>query len=356
MRSQGYQKGKGKKGIILCTEKKVRAFDAQGLLCLVAVLSVLVIPNSLLFERAFSVGVRYQYGVPSMSTPDESIVALGFVGDIMLDRGIRQTVEKRNVSYDFLFTRIAPSLRLFDVLFGNIEGVISDRGTRVGSMYSFRMDPHVVDALKKAGFDVFSVANNHSGDWGFLAMQDTWRYIRDAAMVSVGGGVTRNEAYAPVFIDVKGVRVGYVAFSQFGKEYMAAGTSTPGIAVISEQAIINSVRVAKEGADIVVVSFHFGDEYEPTHNMYQEHMAKLAIDMGAHIVVGHHPHVAQPVVFYNGGVIAYSLGNFIFDQSFSRETMEVPVLTVLVNKTGVLDAYLRIARMDEFFRPGFNSE
>lgn len=356
MRSQGYQKRKAKKGVVPYTRKTGRVFDVHGLLCSVVALSVLILPNSLLSDRGPLLQESHQYEAPLMATPDDSVVALGFVGDIMLDRGIRRVVEKRNASYNFLFERIAPSLQLFDVLFGNIEGAISDRGTRVGSIYSFRMNPHVVGALKKAGFDVFSVANNHSGDWGLRAMIDTWQHIRDAGMVSVGGGMTRYEAYAPAFIDVKGVRVGYVAFSQFGKGYMAAGTSTPGIAIISERAVIDGVRAAKEGADIVVVSFHFGDEYEPTQNAYQERMATLAIDTGAHVVVGHHPHVAQPLVFYNGGVIAYSLGNFVFDQSFSQETMEAPVLTVLVNKTGVLDAYLRTARMDEFFRPGFNSE
>lgn len=293
---------------------------------------------------------------PDFSNLPNNTLSLGFVGDIMLDRGVRKVVEKNGGDYDFPFSRIAPSLKLYDVLFGNLEGTISNRGVNVGSIYSFRMDPKSAGALANAGFDILSVANNHAGDWSRDGMIDTWNYLRDSNIQTVGAGMNADEAYAPVIVMKKGVKIAYVAFSEFGRGYMSAGLKMPGIAIISDEAIRVGVKAAREKADIVVASFHFGDEYEPEPSAFQKRIARLAIDSGADIVVGHHPHVAQSVEWYKGKVIAYSLGNFVFDQPFSEATMEAPVFTVLWNKGKITNAYMRTAHMDKQFRPGFREE
>lgn len=332
-------------------------FDTHGVLLSAALVGFVGLP--IFFGNFFS--AKSDPNLVMKEAPDfdsipEKTLVLGFVGDIMLDRGVRNVVEKNGNDYSFPFSRVAPSLRLYDVLFGNLEGTITDRGTNVGSKYSFRMAPSSAQALKDAGFDILSVANNHSGDWSLVGMTDTWKHIRGAGILPVGGGMNSAEAYEPVVVEEKGVRIAYVAFSEFGKGYMEAKKETPGIAIISSEAVEHSLAEAKRRADIVVASFHFGEEYETKPNEYQKRIAQLAVDAGADIVVGHHPHVRQPLEWYKDSVIAYSLGNFVFDQNFSDETMEAPLLTVLVERGRVTDAYIRSARMDRLFRPGFSSE
>jgi poly-gamma-glutamate capsule biosynthesis protein CapA/YwtB (metallophosphatase superfamily) len=102
---------------------------------------------------------------------------------------------------------------------------------------------------------------------------------------------------------------------------MSAKEAESGVLLASNPRFQDIIKNAKAKVDTLVVSFHWGEEYKP-HNARQEMLAKKAIDSGARIVVGHHPHVAQDVAVYNGGLIIYSLGNFIFDQYFSKETMQ----------------------------------
>ncbi len=352
---------RGKKEKMLVRED--RPLNLKGFLfsaLLVALVGIpFLIKGGVFSDLAFVVQSEIKSALdraPDLSHVSNKTISLGFVGDIMLDRGIRKVVEKNGNDYAFSFSRITPSLHLYDVLFGNVEGTISDRGVNVGSIYSFRMATASAFALADAGFDVVSVANNHSGDWSVAGMVDTWKYLHEAGIKTVGAGFNANEAYEPVILEKKGIKIAYVAFSEFGKGYMNAKESSPGIAIISDEMVKESVRRAKEMADIVVASFHFGDEYEPEPNAFQKRIARLAIDSGADIVAGHHPHVKQPIEWYKGKVIAYSLGNFIFDQPFSKATMEAPVFTVLWSKGKIVDAYLRVAHMDKLFRPGFREE
>lgn len=353
------RKNKKKKALV----KVEKPLNIKGFLLSAVIIALIGAPflvkGGIFNDLAFVVQAQLSSALnraPDLTGVSNKTVSLGFVGDIMLDRGVRKVVEKKGFDYSFPFSRIEPSLKLYDVLFGNLEGTISDRGVNVGSIYSFRMATASAPALADAGFDILSVANNHSGDWSMAGMVDTWKYLREAGVEIVGAGFNAKEAYEPIIIEKKGIKIAYVAFSEFGKGYMSAGTSTPGIAVISDQAIKTSVTMAREKADIVVASFHFGNEYEPEPNAFQKRIAHFAIDSGADIVVGHHPHVKQPVEWYKGKVIAYSLGNFVFDQPFSEATMEAPVFTVLWSKGKIVDAYVRVAHMDKQFRPGFREE
>lgn len=256
-------------------------------------------------------------------------IRLGFVGDIMLDRGVKSKILLHgDSSYDFPFQYASGTLRSYDILFGNLEGPISDVGVNRGSIYSFRMDPRAAVALRDAGFDIVSVANNHIGDWGASAMTDTFARLKNIGIVPVGGGANTKDAHEPRIFQVRGVKIAYLAYSQFGKGYTEAGSTTPGIAVIDKDSVARDVSYAKSIADVAVVSFHFGDEYKDKQNTFQESMGHAAIDAGADLVVGHHPHVIEMVEQYNGKTIVYSLGNFVFDQMFSSKTMTGMMLNV----------------------------
>ncbi|MEK7555983.1 MAG: CapA family protein [Patescibacteria group bacterium] len=288
----------------------------------------------------------------SVSNGKEEMIRLGFVGDMMFDRGVESHILRYGgENQDFPFEKIQAYLKTFDVLFGNLEGPVSDKGADEGSVYSFRMSPAVALALARAGFSVVSVANNHIGDFGKEAMTDTFRRLDDASIVYSGGGKTSAEAYNPKVMSVRGTRISFLAFSEFGKNYLEAKDFEAGIALISRESLQTSIALAKEVSDVVVVSFHFGDEYEPEPNDYQKETARLAIDLGADIVVGHHPHVVEPLERYKEGYIAYSLGNFIFDQNFSRETMEGAVLEVLLRGTRIAGVKLTPIRLNAHFQP-----
>ncbi|TSC67084.1 MAG: poly-gamma-glutamate synthesis protein (capsule biosynthesis protein) [Parcubacteria group bacterium Gr01-1014_72] len=268
------------------------------------------------------------------SQEEERGIVLGFGGDIMLDRGVEASIAQNGGSFTFPFEKVAERLREYDILFGNLEGPVSDKGSDRQNLYSFRMSPRAIGGLTFAGFDVVSVANNHTGDWGVEALRDTLARLREADIAPVGAGEDDMEAYAPVLFTVKGVRIAFLAASQFGKGHFVAGEDTTGIALIDEARLHESILSAREeGADIVIISFHYGDEYTAEPNAFERRIARKAIDLGADLVIGHHPHVLQPIEVYKGGYIAYSLGNFIFDQGFSPETMTSGILTArVVNK------------------------
>ncbi len=278
-------------------------------------------------------------------------VTLAFLGDMMLDRGVASSVEKHyGGDWGVLFGNLAP-LKEYDVLFANLEGPISDVGVDLRNLYSFRMDPEALDAIKDAGFDVLSVANNHMGDWGRSAFEDTLVRLREAEILAVGGGENELDASVVKIIQRKNLDIGFVGFSDVGPKNLAAGPHVSGILLASEESIKEVVPRAKDSVDILVASFHFGNEYQHLPSSRQRTLAHLAIDMGADIVIGHHPHVPQPVELYHGGVIAYSLGNFIFDQNFSNETMQGVLLEVPIVGGKVVIPTLRSIRLNRHFIP-----
>ncbi len=273
-----------------------------------------------------------------------------FVGDIMLGRGVATSV-KKNMNDDFneLFKNV-PELKQADVAFGNLEGPISERGRNVGSKYSFRFEPRTKDALKNAGFDVLSTANNHSGDWTIDAFTDTLTYLQGVGILTPGGGMNKQEAIEPQIIEKNGVRYGFLGFSDVGPNWLEASKTTAGILLASDPGYETIIKNAKAKVDILLVSIHWGDEYKP-HNARQTKLGRSAIDNGATIVIGHHPHVEEAVEEYNQGLIIYSLGNFIFDQYFSAETMQGLVVEAELNKDGLISYNKKHVTLSRQYQP-----
>lgn len=259
-------------------------------------------------------------------------IKLGFAGDIMFGRGVKNSVDKNfSGAYWQLFSKVKDQLKSYDVLFANLEGPVSDNGTDVGGVYSFRFEPKVSASLKDAGFGILSVANNHIFNWGEAAFADTLRTLSEAGIIYIGGGFTGSEAYQEKVVTINGVRIAVLAFSEFEAGGITGNSTKPGIAIISAKEVQTGVSRAKQNNDFVVVSYHFGEEYQNTPNEYQKKYAELAVDAGADLVIGHHPHVIQDLEQYKNSWIIYSLGNFIFDQDFSTQTMQGGFLDVTVN-------------------------
>ncbi len=246
-------------------------------------------------------------------------IQLLFVGDIMLSRLIGD-IMVRNNDWRYPFLETADFLKSADITFGNLEGPISAKGTNMGSMYSFRADPRAIEGLLYAGFDVLSIANNHIWDYGAEAFKETLQILGDNGIRYIGGGYDYEEAHAPVVIDVKGTKIAFLAYTNVLPTSLGLKGSKPAVAFPDINEMTRDIEKAKKVADVIVVSFHWGTEYATTHTEEQETVAHAAIGAGANIIVGHHPHVVGEIEEYDGGYIAYSLGNFVFDQNFSEDT------------------------------------
>ena len=272
-----------------------------------------------------------KYGVSGQLNNNESTTLL-FVGDIMLSRLIGDIMAKKN-DWRYPFLETADFLKSADITFGNLEGPISLRGTKVGSIYSFRADPRAIEGLLYAGFDVLSIANNHIWDYGVNAVSDTISILEKAGIGVIGGGTSYAEAHKPFIKEIGGAKIAFLGYTDLISSSLGSKTAKPAIAYLDIDQAISDVKETRKAADLVIVSLHWGNEYETRHNRDQERIAKLLIDEGAQLIIGHHPHVVQEVEEYHGGYIAYSFGNFVFDQNFSFDTKTGSVLKVtLKNK------------------------
>lgn len=278
-------------------------------------------------------------------------VTLAFAGDIMLDRGVKKVILREgNGNFGFPFSKIEKRLRSYDLLFANLEGPVSARGKDGGSVYSFRMAEETAEAIKNTGFDILSVANNHIGDWGAEAVFDTLFYLKSAGLKYAGAGLSREEASGTQVLEIKNTRFAFLAFTDISGIY----TEKPDeifVSAADPPEIIKQIQKAKSAADIIIVSFHFGEEYKAVPDERQKYLAYLAVDAGADLVIGHHPHVVQPIEKYKEAHIAYSLGNFIFDQNFSEETMRGMLLEVQVENKKITGVAPKNIVLNKDFQP-----
>lgn len=280
-----------------------------------------------------------------------SSIKILFTGDLMLDRGVKYYIEKEGDGrYRFPFEKIHDYLSSFDAVIPNLEGPISDKGTKVGSIYSFRMDPKALDVFPYANIRAVNIANNHAWDYGREAFEDTLRRLEESGVGYFGGGMNETDAYAPYILEKEEIRVGILGFTEF-LEYARAGNGTSGIAFAETEKIKSAIReAARQNLNALIVVFHFGEEYflEPIER--QIFLARLAINEGADMVVGHHPHVIESSEEYKGKPIFYSLGNFIFDQNFSEETMTPGFLEVEISKQGITSVFLKEGSLTPFYQ------
>ena len=277
-------------------------------------------------------------------------LTLIFVGDIMLSRGVERQIEKHS-DYNYPFLKIADYLKGADLVFGNLEGPISDRGKNQGSIYSFRDNPKAVEGLTYAGFDVLSLANNHIMDWGRDALSDAVDILDKNGIKTVGAGKNYDEANKPVILEVNGTKIAFLAYTNLLPKSLSAGEDVAGVSDFNLDKIKNKIEEAKKNADLVLISAHWGEEYQPKAGALQKKIAHELIDGGADLIIGHHPHVPEEVEQYGGGWIFYSLGNFVFDQNFSKETMGGLMVEVKI-KDKMIEGVMPIAvKISPTFQP-----
>jgi poly-gamma-glutamate capsule biosynthesis protein CapA/YwtB (metallophosphatase superfamily) len=240
----------------------------------------------------------------------EGSITIGFVGDLMFARDIVTLMQSRGAAYPF--ERVRPLLAGFDLLVGNLEGTFTDRGEPLVKTYTFRAPPPLASTLVDAGFDAVSLGNNHAFDFGSVGLRDTLATLEAAGIPWFGAGEDEVRARAPLILEAAGRPVALLGYSGVDESGFASGAS-PGVARASVETIATDVAAAVEAADYVIVVLHAGIEYTREPSAWQQSLAHAAIDAGADVVIGHHPHVLQPSERYGEGLILYSLGNFVFD-------------------------------------------
>ncbi|MCY4369560.1 MAG: CapA family protein [bacterium] len=271
--------------------------------------------------------------VPRLEPSGEWTLLAG--GDVLMDRSEPAGID--------LFEFIEPALASADFAVVNVEMAISDRGDPLDKQYVFRAPPRAAERMAAAGIDVANLANNHAKDYGSGALVHTVELLEAAGVVAIGAGANEFEAYRYRVLDTAGgVRVAFVGVSMIVPRGFPAGPDTAGIASARPpQLVLDSVWGAAGAADVVVAVVHWGVERTTCPNAAQRDFARALLDAGATAVIGHHPHVLQPVEFFDGKLVAYSLGNFAWHPRWG-----------ITGETGVLEIGFDGARIvDWAFHP-----
>ncbi|HEU4384433.1 MAG TPA: CapA family protein [Anaeromyxobacteraceae bacterium] len=259
----------------------------------------------------------------------EALLTLGAVGDVLMHGAVKESAALHRDTrggdedgYGWIYAEVSDLLSAPDLTFANLESPIapaSDRGSR---SYVFNAPPAAARALRAAGVDLVSVANNHVFDQGRAGFLETLRRLDEAGLEWVGAGTPPAEA-GPRLLEAKGLRLAFLAWTRFFNDDGNA-CAPPGpclrAALLDPERAVAAVREAAASADAVVVSLHWGDEYAPEPRAEDVALAHRLAEAGALVILGHHPHVLQPVELHRRpdgrvSVIAYSLGNFVSNQS-----------------------------------------
>lgn len=266
----------------------------------------------------------------------EPIINLTAVGDLMMSSWIIDVVQENGIDFPFDSTR--QFIESADVAIANLEAPLTSSEERFeDKKYTFKVPSDFVYGIANAGFDVVTMANNHIVDFGCEGILDSFAALEGAGLFHCGAGRNRDEACAPTIVDVNGVKVAFLGFSMTYPDDFWATSTRCGTCYPTEELLYNVITKAEELADLTVVSFHWGAEKYDTPREYQKKFGHLAIDFGADLVLGHHPHVLQGLELYQGKLIAYSLGNYVF-ASYSNSARTSMVLQAQLDQNGLLFA------------------
>jgi len=241
--------------------------------------------------------------VPKKESIPVKILAFG---DMMLDRKVREQINKNGPEYPFVL--IKDFLQGNDVVVANAEGPFThNKSLTLGKKdapLAFTFDPAILPTLKKLGFTLLDQANNHTLNFGVAGLQESTSSIEKAGLNWFGD--PRNKEVKPYIAEIDNEKIAFIGYNEFAYQGF--------------DNILQAIKNAKKDASFIVVYSHWGDEYKLLPNPSQQKSAHAFIDAGADVVFGAHPHVVQTIEKYNNKMIFYSLGNFIFDQPANSST------------------------------------
>lgn len=241
--------------------------------------------------------------------PDE--VILVFLGDVGLGRSMERQLARYGPAYPW--EGIRPLLHEADLAVANLEGVLTTMGKPLNKSYLIRAHPSWGQTLVEGGLDLITLANNHALDYGLDGLEETGSVLSALDIEVVGAGPSRTAAHRPALYDLEGVRVAILGYAAARWNGSVDVPTTERLAWAEPDAVRADVQAIRDQVDLVVVLLHAGTEYAATPSPDQVAVAHAAIDAGADLVVGHHPHVTQTVERYKQGIAVYSLGDALFD-------------------------------------------
>ena len=265
--------------------------------------------------------------------PDVFFVAA--VGDIILSRGVQETMIYAKSSVP-VFNDTVPVLKNNDFTIGNLEGAVTARTDNTQKTYTFKFKKAALPYLKDVGFDYLMLTNNHCYDYGEAGFKDTLEAVAAAGFATSGAGLNDEEAAQFYRTQIKGHDVSVLSFGAYpversgfdGKKMAAATGERAGILWESDE-VLDLIREEKKKGAIIIVNIHGGSEYVTSPTTSQRNLYEKVCDAGADVVFGSHPHVLQPVEWYNDSLIVWSLGNFVFpgmeDMPGATDTMIIRI-------------------------------
>ena len=248
---------------------------------------------------------------PAVPPPRVTLIA---GGDVLLDRGVRARIAAVGDS-SAPFRDLARLLRGADIALANLECPLSDSGVLIRKKFMFRSGATMAPFLRRAGFTVMNLANNHAYDCGRDGLMETAASLQRAGIEPLGAGLDQADASRPVFLGPAGMRIALLGFVDLPLEGLMPLADRPGPAQAETRTVLAAIRAARGNADRIVVVVHWGREYRPLPTERQRNLAERMVEAGADVVIGHHPHVIQPVERIGKGIVFYSVGNLVFDQT-----------------------------------------
>ena len=271
----------------------------------------------------------------SSCSASQGEISITIVGDIMLSRGVQSFLDSEG--YNYPYEGLKDILLNDDLSIANLECPITDSKSAANkaSRLVFKADKDNAKAMKAAGLELLSLANNHTMDYKYQGLEDTMKNLSEASLSYVGAAGSEAEDKSYIY-EKDGIRVGILAYSLFPPEGFVYNADKSTISYISES---DTDKLKQElenlDADIKIVYFHWGVEFEPYVSERQRKVGRQAVDYGANFIVGTHPHLIQPKELYKDKYIYYSLGNCIFDKQIPRGTDEGLLLKLKVDKEGI---------------------
>jgi len=237
----------------------------------------------------------------------ERVRVLIATGDVIPARSVNFQATKRN-NFRWPFEKTADVLKKADITLINLESPLVKDCPLTNEGMIFCGDLRHLEGLVYAGVDVANLANNHLGNYGEEGIKSTVNLLKSASILSTGlSGL--------IFKDIGGVRFAFLGYNEIGH-------SESMLSWMNEEKIVSEIKEARKQADVIIVSFHWGVEYTEQPSDRQRQLAHLAIDVGADLIIGNHPHWIQPVEIYKNKLITYAHGNFVFDQMWSEKTKQ----------------------------------
>lgn len=265
---------------------------------------------------------------------NEGPITLIAVGDVMLGRSVNAKMRKLN-DFKYPFLKTADFLKSADLTFANLESPFFDDCPTTNTGMIFCADSRAIEGLVFAGIDVVNLANNHLRNYGETGMKKTVELLNkdNLSIIGLNDNLVQKE--------IRGTKFGFLGFD------LTSG--------YQEEKIIKTVQGNNSKVDVLIVSFHWGNEYAQKPSARQIELAHQIIDAGADLILGHHPHVIQPTEEYQGKLIVYSLGNFIFDQPWSEETKKGLVGIFTFEDKRLISSEFKEVYIRDYSQPDFTT-